>query len=123
MFYSLKPTSTKPKPVTRFFAINYEVKEDGPNTFAKMVVGDNIRYFCKFNTYGIEAGHLVNPWSMYAEDTPNFTNAINQRTGKALHEYREVSETIFSLYIRYLSSRSDVHYRQAERMALEWVRG
>jgi hypothetical protein len=119
MFYLLKQASTKAKPITRFFAINSEVKEDGPHTLAKMVVSDNTRYFCKFNTHGVEAGHLVNPWSMYAEENPNFTNAINARTGKALHEYKEVSETIFNLYVKYLSSRSDVHYRQAERMALE----
>jgi hypothetical protein len=56
---------------------------------------------------------------MYADDLLDFKNTVNQRTGKQLQQYREVSETIFQLYVRYLTSRSDVHYRQAERMALE----
>jgi hypothetical protein len=120
MFYSLKPTSIKSKPVIRYFGVQCELSEDGAHSLAKVVTTDeSSRYFCKFNTCGIEAGHLVNPWSMYADDLLDFKNTVNQRTGKQLQQYREVSETIFQLYVRYLTSRSDVHYRQAERMALE----
>jgi lysophospholipase L1-like esterase len=121
MLHSLKPQGSKAKVVIRYFGINGQQKTDGPHTLAKAVLeaGKRGRYFCKYNTHGVEAGHLVNPWSMYAIDTANFTNAVNPRTGKELHEYREVSETVFLLYARYLESRSDVHYRQAERLSLE----
>jgi hypothetical protein len=75
-------------------------------------------YFCKFNTCGVEAGHLVNPWSMYSDAHINFVNKTNAHTGKLLQEYQEVQPEVFELYVRYLSSQSDVHYRQAERIAI-----
>jgi hypothetical protein len=120
MLHSLKQKDSKPKPATTYFGVSGIQKHDGPATLAKQITSGNLnRYFCKFNTHGVEAGHLVNPWSMYADEIPNFTNAVNPRTGKELHEYREVNETTFILYVRYLQSQSSVHYRQAERMALE----
>jgi hypothetical protein len=56
---------------------------------------------------------------MYAEDASIFKNTTVRRTGKQLREYQEVNERVFDLYTRYLQSQSDVHYRQAERLALE----
>lgn len=120
MLHSLKQQDSKVEPVTTYFGVSGVQESDGPTTLAKQVTrGTANHYFCKYNTHGVEAGHLVNPWSMYADEIPNFTNAINPRTGKQLHEYREVNETVFILYVRYLQSQSSVHYRQAERMALE----
>lgn len=105
---------------SRFFGIKgHEFAEDGDAVLAKETVGKQTKYFCKFNTCGIEAGHLVNPWSMYANESVGLVNALNKHTGKYHHEYKEVSKDTFDLYISYLSSSSDVHYRQAERKVVE----
>jgi hypothetical protein len=96
---------------------------DGAQVLAKTMNNQKgCKYFCKFNTTGVEAGHLVNPWSMYADEAVTPINKMNNKTGKFEQEYKEVSKEVFDLYVRYMSSQSDVHYRQAERGALEWLR-
>jgi hypothetical protein len=122
MLHSLKQQNSNHKVVINYIGLNGESKEDNSTVLAKEVnTNGKSRYFCKFNTTGIEAGHLVNPWSMYANPGVTFDDITNKRTGKLIYEYKEVTASIFELYTRYLKSRSDVHYRQAERAALENV--
>lgn len=119
MLYSLRQQDI-PEVKVGYFGLNGTTwKEDCDASLAKKTSGKRTQYFCKFNTSGPEAGHLVNPWSMYMDEAVVFKNTVNAHTGKLLQEYREVTEEVFNLYVRYLSSRSDIHYRQAERMALE----
>ena len=106
---------------TRYYGIAGELKEDNANALAKEVTGKSTRYYCKFNTSGVEAGHLFNPWSMYSDPAVKQINTINKLTGKFAQEYKEISKEVFDMYLRYLDSQSDVYYRQAERMALEHV--
>jgi hypothetical protein len=119
MLYSLKQQDIQEVKVNYFGLNGAALQKDCDASLAKKVEGKRTQYFCKFNTVGPEAGHLVNPWSMYMDEAVVFKNTTNARTGKFIQEYREVTEEVFNLYVRYLSSRSDVHYRQAERMALE----
>ena len=107
------------KPVVKCYGLQGEEVLDGPLALAKEIIfKGHSTYFCKINTSGIEGGHLVNPWSMYADESVTVKNTVNKLTGKQHQEYKEVSQETFTLYVRYLSSRSDVHYRQAERLAI-----
>ena len=123
MLYELKPTNPESilEVSERVGVSGKRFDDDGPLVLAKTISNKaNARYFVKFNTYGAEAGHIVNPWSaLDYSDIQNFTNAVNPRTGKRQHEYREVSREIYELYVKYLSSQSHIHYHQAERLAVE----
>lgn len=121
MLHTLKQQDSVAKTASySFYGINGKLNADDDNCLAKSVTINTTRYFCKFNTFGIESGHLVNPWSMYSDETiSNFKNTTLGRIGKTLQEYREVSSVVFELYTRYLETHKDLHYRQAERLALE----
>jgi hypothetical protein len=62
MLHSLRqPNSTDKPTVTKLYGIGGEVKSDDDHCLAKScTIKGNTKYYCKFNTYGVEAGHLVN---------------------------------------------------------------
>jgi hypothetical protein len=123
MLHSLKQQDLSKKPQSTFYGAYGEVLQNEVGSLAKSVKGSkSTKYYCKFNTTGVEAGHLVNPWSIFSDDNILIAiskDVVNKRTGKPYFEYQEVGQELFSLYVRFLETHSDVHYRQAERLAIE----
>jgi hypothetical protein len=102
MLHSLKqPDSNKPVVPTFYGIYGHLLKEDTGSLAKSIKSPKSTRYFCKFHTTGVEAGHLVNPWSMYSDSNTIVAinkDVINKRTGRAYFEYQEVSEELFNLY-------------------------
>jgi hypothetical protein len=121
MLYLLKQQDSNKVNVFYYGIGGEQFSTDDVRVLAKKVVGKRTQYFVKYNTAGVEAGHMVNPWSMYADESVRSTNKIDPHTGKPYQQYKEVHETAFQLYMSYLENRSDLHYRQAERVAMEYA--
>lgn len=115
MLHLLKPENAK-KDICKYYGINVELTHDGPSCLAKKI---NDSCFIKINTQGGEAGHLVNPWSMYGLQVDNFVNAEINKIGRPCHEYKAVNEEPFGLYLKYLNSGKTLYYVQAERLVFD----
>lgn len=92
------------------YGIDLEIVEEGPRSFAKM---ENKKFFIKKATSGPESGHLLNPFSIWYDETVK--KSENPRMGKEVIQYQKVNENCFNLYLRFLETRNLAHYRNAER--------
>ncbi len=82
------------------------------DVFAKAI--NEYTYYVRTGTSGPEAGHLLNPWSMYY--VAGVTNAkMENAKGTRTFEFRKVSKACFDMYVSYLETRNERFYRQAER--------
>lgn len=75
--------------------------------------GNKHNYYIKFNTVGMETAHMINPNSPFF-DSSKLTRFDTSR-GKPYCEYRLVSKLVFDLYLRFLKTQNEAHYRKAER--------
>jgi hypothetical protein len=73
-------------------------------------------YYVKFGMYGIDSGHLYDPWNPNAPILQ--TNISESLSGRKLYDWRRVTKETFDLYFRFLKTRNHAYLRQAERLAL-----
>lgn len=86
---------------------------DGPKAYAKE---ENQRFFIKYVRSGQDAGHFINPFSMWFVDEINSAKLSNKGTNAL--EYKEVNSSVFSLYIKFLETQNAAYFRQAERSVI-----
>jgi hypothetical protein len=105
------------KVVTQFIGIDgQQYNDDCSSVYAKLETSERSTktfYYVKKVTRGMQAGHLVDPWSIF--EKPGEERQFDNRIGKHTFEYVSVNKVIFDLYIRYLQTKNTLYYRQAER--------
>lgn len=95
--------------------LHTEVAED---MVAKRVETDrSVRYFAKFSTAGSDIGHLFNPVGLYFR--PAEVKRDQAKTGRARYEFRQLPETAFHEYMKFLQTRVESFLRSAERQVLD----
>jgi hypothetical protein len=63
------------------------------------------KYFIKFATAGPGIGQILNPWASYYREGDD--TKYEKQMGRRRYEFREVSEEIFSEYLKFLKTRND----------------
>lgn len=85
--------------------------------FACMAISDNItRYMVKFGNSGQDKGHLLNPYSVYYKAGDE--TRLDKRRGVRYFEYKNVSENVFVLYLRFLRTQTQSYRLAAEKEIL-----
>ena len=84
--------------------------EDGTgDVLAKSItVEDNTRHYLKLGSHG----KIYNPIGMYSEGT---SNKFLSKIGKKAWEFKSVSPSVFSFYIKFLKTKNIAWLRNAER--------
>lgn len=95
------------------YTVGGEEVSEGKKSYAKI---DGGRWFIKIVRTGPESGQFINPWSMWFVD--EIGGAKLRHRGIDAAEYRQVSEPVFDLYIKFLQTQNTSYYKQAERSAL-----
>lgn len=74
---------------------------------------NSVTYYVKRCTTGMDAGHLLNPNSIWHKGGE--TKAFDARTGRNYYRYEKVNENCFKLYLRFLETKNPAYLRNAER--------
>lgn len=75
-----------------------------------------IHYFVKWCLEGPDKGHLLNPYSIYFREGDDIK--MEQRRGRLRYEFKQVSETAFNNYIKFLQTKLYALCQAAEREIL-----
>jgi len=79
------------------------------NVFAKKINNENtVKYFIKVGLYG----KVYNPIGMYSEG--RHTKFLT-KAGKKEYDFKQVSEKVFDMYLRFLRSKNIAWLNNAER--------
>lgn len=88
----------------------FMVSEVGGPAYAKH---DGKYYYIKKCTAGANAGNFANPYG--ATYNPREFTAYDSHSGRNYYEYAKVSENVFNDYLKFLQSRNQSHYLNAQR--------
>jgi hypothetical protein len=99
------------------FNVQGEWTEDSQKCAAKRVNGvKGPRYFIKWCTDGPDKGHPLNPYSVYFREGDDVR--LEAKRGKLRYEFKLVSQSAFSSYLRFLKTKKYTHCQETEREVL-----
>ncbi len=70
-------------------------------------------YLVKKGTVGADAGHLLNPNSIWFIDGQE--TSFDKRSGRKVFEFSKVTKSCFDFYLKFLQTKNPAYLRNAER--------
>lgn len=77
--------------------------------------GEPVYQVARFNT-GVEAGHFVNPQSLYFDEA--LLSEFDDSRGKNKVTLYKVNQEVFDLYMKFLKTKNSAFLRGAEQAAI-----